>query len=88
MIKLVYVLVIVITLFLGLTFTYMNNQTVELNYLSYQAEVNLPILLLCTLVTGAFSGYLVSLLSSLKIRRKLSRAKKDIRNLESVNVKL
>ena len=86
MTKLLYVLVIVAAVFLGLTFTYMNNQSVELKYLNFQQEVNLSLLLLCTLILGALAGYFVSLLSSLKIRRKLSKANKELKNLESTTL--
>ncbi len=82
MMKFLYVVVILVSVFIGLTFTYMNNQLVELNYLSFHKEVNLSLLLLCTLVVGAFSGYFVSLFSSLKVRRELSKAKKELTKIE------
>ncbi len=83
MMKFLYALVVVITVFLGLTFTYMNNQAVELHYFSGRAVINLPLLLLCTLVLGVFAGFLASIWSSLKVRRNLWRAKKHLKDLES-----
>ena len=78
MTKLIYSLVIVITLFIGLTFAYMNNQTVQLKYLTFESEVSLALLLLCTLVIGIVTGYMVSWVSSLKVRRNLSEDEKGI----------
>ncbi|WP_423906575.1 LapA family protein [Candidatus Spongiihabitans sp.] len=83
MIKLLYVIVIIITVFIGLTFTYMNSQMVELKYLSFRKEINLALLLICTLTLGVFAGFFASLLSSLKVRRNLSKVKKELKNLES-----
>ncbi len=73
MIKILYVIVITIVLFFGLTFTYMNGRIVEVNYFSFHKEVSLTVLLLFTLVTGIVVGYFVSLMSSLKARRKVKR---------------
>ena len=82
MAKLLYIVVIVITVFIGLTFTYLNSQPVELKYLNFQREVSLSALLLCTLGVGMISGFLVSWLSSLKVRRNLSIARKKLKNLQ------
>jgi uncharacterized integral membrane protein len=86
MMKLLYVIVIVLAIFVGLTFTYMNNQMVELKYLSYSKEVNLPLLLICTLLLGVLAGYFASIMSSLKVRRNLSKVKKDLKNLKSSSI--
>lgn len=86
MTKLLYIIIIIIAVFVGLTFTYMNNQTVELKYLSFSREINLSLLLLSTLIFGVVVGFVASLLSSLKVRRNLSKAKKEIRNLESSSI--
>ncbi len=73
MIKILYVIVITIVLFVGLTFTYMNGQVVEVNYFTFHKEISLTVLLLFTLVTGVVAGYVVSMVSSLKARRKIKR---------------
>ena len=83
MTKFLYVVVIIVTIFVGLTFTYMNNQAVEIHYLSFHREVSLAGLLLCTLVLGLIAGYFASFLSSMKIRRNLSRTRKELRNQQS-----
>jgi len=86
MMKLLYVIVIVLAVFVGLTFTYMNNQTVELKYLSFSKEVNLPLLLISTLLLGVLAGYFTSVMSSLKVRRNLSKVKKDLKNLKTSGI--
>lgn len=83
MIKFLYVIAIVIAVFIGLTFTYMNSQVVEIKYLSLQTEINLVMLLVYTLILGAVAGFLACLLSSLKVRRNLSKVKKELKNLQS-----
>ncbi len=77
MMKVVYAVVITIVLFVGLTFTYMNRQTVEIQYLSFHKETSLAVLLLFTLVTGVVAGYVVRVVSSLKSRRKAKRGASD-----------
>lgn len=83
MTKLLYVVVILITVFVGLTFTYMNSQSVELKYLTFERQVSLSYLLLCTLLLGIIAGFLASWLSSLKVRRDLSMARKKLKSLQS-----
>ena len=80
MMKFLYATVIVIVVFLGLTFTYMNSQMVEIRYLSFRTEINLVMLLLYTLMLGAVGGFFASVRSSFKIRRNLSKAKKELKN--------
>ena len=81
MARIFYVLVIFVVLFFGVTFYYMNNQVVEINYMSFSGTVALPLLLLLTLVLGAMLGYLACFSSSMKLRRNLSGAKKELKNL-------
>ena len=78
--NILYVVFIVTTVFIGLTFTYMNSQMVEIRYLSFHAELDLVILLVYTLVLGTTIGFFACLLSSLKVRRDLSKAKKVLKN--------
>ena len=85
MTKLIYSLVIVITLFVGLTFAYMNNQIVQLKYLTFESEVSLALLLLCTLVIGIVTGYMVSWVSSLKVRRNLSKTKRELKSAQTAS---
>ncbi len=73
MTKALYVFIITIVLFTGLTFTYMNSETVEVKYFSFHKETSLAVLLLFTLVTGVVAGYVIRLVSSLKSARKTKR---------------
>lgn len=83
MIKFLYVVVIIITVFIGLTFTYMNNQTVALRYLFFNTEINLSLLLFYILTLGVFAGFFANFLSSLTIRRKLAKVKKELKSLKA-----
>jgi putative membrane protein len=84
--KLLYALVITVAVFLGLSFTYMNNQSVQINYLSFSREVNLTVLLLCTLLLGVLLGLSASISSSMKSRRNISRLKRQLKSQESAGI--
>ena len=86
MAKLFYILVVFIVTTIGLTFTYMNYQVVEINYFYFSREINLSVLLLITLIFGVVIGYLVHFLSAMKIRRELSNTKKELKNMASVSL--
>ena len=82
--KIYYILVIFIMVFVGLTFSYMNNQIVEVKYLFFTKQIHLSLLLLITLIVGVVLGYLAHLSSTMKIRRNLSSVRKELKSLESV----
>jgi len=81
-----YVLVISTVLFFGVTFYYMNNQVVEITYMSFSGAIALPVLLLLTLVIGVILGYLANFSTSMKLRRNLSIARKEVKSLGSGNI--
>lgn len=82
--KLIYVLLAVLFFLIGLSFFYQNSQPVAIQYyLGLDIQLPLTALLLITLVIGVMVGYLASLAKSLKLRRRLSRANKTIKILES-----
>lgn len=81
--KLFYVLVISIVALVGLTFTYMNSQAVEIRYLSFNREIPLSILLLVTLVFGMLIGVTGNAVSLLRARRNLARMKRELENHKS-----
>lgn len=81
MMKILYVVVITIVLLIGLTFTYMNNQTVEIRYFSFHIETSLAVLLLFTLVTGVVFGYVVSVVSSIKSRRRIKHSASKLKRM-------
>ncbi len=81
--KLLYVISIVLIVLFGLTFTYKNRQTIELNYyFDLNIQVELSLLLFFTFALGLMVGYLATLLNTFNTRRKLKKAKRDIRALE------
>ena len=84
--KFFYSVIILLVLFFGFTFAYMNNQPVVVAYLSYRLETSLALLLLLTLLLGVVCGFAVSLVSSFRVRRELSRARRDLRNLDSKSI--
>ena len=79
-------LVIVTVLFLGVTFYYMNNQVVEIAYMSFSGAIALPLLLLLTLVIGVLLGYLAHFSSSVRLRRDLSGARKELKSVGLANM--
>lgn len=78
MAKLFYALVVSIIALIGLTFTYMNSQTVEIRYLLFSGKIPLSVLLLITLVVGMLAGLAGSFVSLLRSRRNLNRMKKEL----------
>ncbi len=62
----------------------MNNRTVTIQYLSATMEMHLSMLILSIFTIGVITGYSVSFLVTLKMRRALSKARKEVRNLESI----
>ncbi len=85
--KLFYALVIFVFVVFGMGFYINNPQTVELKYyLGFQYELPLAVLLLICLGIGVALGYFASLLKSLKLRRNLSHAKREVKNLEAGQV--
>ena len=81
--KLLYVIAAIVFFLLGLSFFVHNPQSVVLKYyLGFEREYPLTMVLLATFLGGVIVGYLVSIVSALKIRRRLSKANKVIRALE------
>ncbi|NKB61565.1 MAG: DUF1049 domain-containing protein [Gammaproteobacteria bacterium] len=81
--KFMYFFLVVPVVFLGLVFAYWNNQTVTLSFPASNYDVFLPTLLVAVFTLGLIVGYVICFLSSLKVRRKLSVAKKEIRSQEN-----
>ena len=75
-----YFFLVIPVIFLGLVFTYWNNQSVTLNFPSFTYEVFLPALLVGVFGLGLAVGYVICFLASIKVRRKLSVAKKAIKS--------
>jgi len=79
--KFAYIILLLLVMVFGFTFTYKNPQTVEvLYYGGLQWEGPLSLLLLGAVIVGALIGALCLLISNLKVRRRLSRAKRETRH--------
>ena len=91
---LVYLLTLVIVIF-GVTFTFKNNQSVEINYyFDFQQTLQLPVLLMITLIIGVLLGMLTNMMIVLKLKTQLRVAKKEIKqntqeltNLRTIPIK-
>ena len=81
--KFLYFSLIIVAVFLGLIFTYWNNQLVTLEFPYAKFEVYLPALLIAVFALGLIIGYLLCFVSSIKVRRKLSATKKELKRQES-----
>jgi len=77
-----YLLLFIVIVAFGLTFSLKNPQLVELNYyLDISISAPLVVVLLVTLLLGMLIGMLTTLMPQLRKYRELQRAKKEIRKL-------
>ncbi len=77
-----YLLLFIVIVAFGLTFSLKNPQTIELNYYPDIAlTAPLVVVLLVTLLLGMLIGVLTTLMPQLRRKRELQRAKKEIRKL-------
>lgn len=77
-----YLLLFIVIVAFGLTFSLKNPQTIELKYYSDIAlTAPLVVVLLVTLLLGMLLGMLTTLMPQLRRKRELQRAKKEIRKL-------
>ena len=77
--KFLYLSLIVVAVFVGLIFTYWNNQLISLQLPYSKFEVYLPALLIAVFAFGLLIGYMLCFVSSIKVRRKLSATKKELK---------
>lgn len=81
--RIFYTIVIAVTLFVGITFAFKNQQVVELRYyfgLAWSGPLSLA--LLTTLALGVAVGYLASLRMVIRMQRQLVQARKEVRQIE------
>lgn len=79
---------------LGVTFASLNSSAIEINYYINQSHIHLPILLLITLMLGAFLG-VVGLLPTLaksnhrnrRLRSRVKQVEKEVLNLRTIPIK-
>jgi len=74
-----YLVVLVIAVVFGLTFAYKNPGDVAISYYGFNGEWRLVVVLLVTFIAGALFGLLLTVISNLKVRRQLSRAKREVK---------
>ncbi len=87
--RIFYILVMVVTLLVGITFAFQNKQIVELRYyfgLYWSGPLSLALLVVLTL--GVLVGYIASLRMVVQMQRQLVQARKEIRQIEQEVVNL
>ena len=87
-------IVLIVLLLLGVTFAYLNANQVVFNYYFGEWSLPLSLLLLFTLGIGIILGWLAIFFPWLKLKRKSSRLKKELKyarqeieNLRSIPIK-
>lgn len=81
--KLLYVVVLVIVVLFGLTFTLKNPQSVEVGYyFGLQWSGPLSLLLVVTGGVGVVIGFLASLSLVVRVQRRLAQARREIHKAE------
>ena len=81
--RVVYLIVIVVTLLFGITFAFQNRQDVELAYyFGMHWRGSIALALLTTLAIGIAVGYLAGLRMVIRMQRQLVQARKDVRQIE------
>ncbi len=82
--KLLYVVFIVAVALFGLTFSYKNHRRIEIDYyFGIHFQTDLSLLLFGVFALGLLVGCLAALLGAFTARRRLSRAKREIRALQN-----
>lgn len=81
--RILYIVVIAVTLLFGVTFALQNRQNVDVGYY-FGLEWNGPlsIALLAVLALGILIGYLASLRMIIRMQRNLVQARKELRQVE------
>ncbi len=90
-IKLLFFLFLIL---LGSAFAVMNTESIHINYYFGEFELPLPLVLIATLGIGALLGVLATLGSLLRLkhrnaelRRKVSLAQEEVKNLRAIPIK-
>lgn len=84
-----YAVLVVVVIFVGITFAFQNRQTVTVGYysgLSWSGPLSLA--LLSTLTVGIVVGFLASLRTVIRMQRQLVQARKEIRQIEQEVINL
>jgi lipopolysaccharide assembly protein A len=78
-----YILVGVVSLFVGITFAFQNSQNVELKYyfdMTWSGPLSLVLFSVCAL--GVAVGYVAGLRMVVRMQRQLVQARKEVRQIE------
>lgn len=87
--RILYLVLVLVIIFFGLTFALQNQTIVELKYyFGLYWSGSLVILLLAGLTFGAIFGYLAGLRMVIKMQRQLVQVRKEIRQIEQEVVNL
>lgn len=74
-----YLCILLVVVVFGLTFAHKNPGDVAISYYGLSGEWRLVVVLLVTFISGALFGLLLTIISNLKVRRKLFQAKREIK---------
>ena len=81
--RLLYFIVVGVTILFGVTFAYLNREDIDLTYyFGLHWRGSLSIALLATLTVGVVVGYLAGLRMVLRMQRQLVQARKEVRQIE------
>jgi len=81
--RILYLVVVIVTLLFGITFAFQNRQEIDLAYyfgLHWRGPLSLALLAVLTL--GIAIGYVASLRMVLRMQRQLVQARKEVRQIE------
>jgi len=87
--RILYIILIALTLIVGVTFAIQNRQAIEVSYyfgLKWTGPLSLA--LLATLAVGIVLGYLASLRMVVSMQRQLVQARKEVRQIEQEVINL
>lgn len=87
--RILYIILVFLTLTVGITFAIQNRQAIEVSYyfgLKWSGPLSLA--LLATLAVGVVLGYLASLRMVVSMQRQLVQARKEVRQIEQEVINL
>ena len=81
--RILYLILFVVILVAGLTFALQNSQSVAINYyFNIKWQGPLSVFLLAALAVGSVLGFLASFGYVIRMRRQVSRSRREIRKME------
>lgn len=92
--KLIYTILVLTVILFGIVFAILNADNVQLNYYFGSQQIPLSLVIVLSLMVGAFLGVLASIRLILRSRREIARlrktseiAEKEITNLRAIPIK-